>query len=102
VAQNQTAKAAAELEIAVELRPDYAQAWSDLRAARRLLSDIKGGQEALERAVVLNPHDETTHYRLGLVYLANRKPHKAIGHFQAALRHDPYDGATLYNLALTY
>jgi tetratricopeptide (TPR) repeat protein len=102
VGQKQTVKAAAELEIAVKLRPDFAPAWSDLGGARRLLGDIEGGQKALERAVALDPEDGTAQYRLGLVYLENREPHNAIEHFQSALRHEPGDRATLYNLALAY
>ncbi len=100
--QKEMDKAAAQLEIAVKLRPDYAKAWSDLGAARRLAGDTKGGQQALERAVALDPHDETAQYRLGLACLENREAHQAIGHFEVALRDDPNDRATLYNLALAF
>jgi Flp pilus assembly protein TadD len=102
VAEKEMGKAASELEIAVKLRPDYAEAWSDLGGVRRLEGDPKGGQQALERAVALNPDDGTAQYRLGLVCLENREPHKAIEHFKVALLHDPDDRATLYDLALAF
>jgi tetratricopeptide (TPR) repeat protein len=100
VAGKELEKASSELEIAVKLRPDYAEAWSDLGGIRRLEADPKGAQQALERAVALNPGDGTAQYRLGLQCLENGEPHKAIVPLQAALRHDPDDRATLYNLAL--
>lgn len=102
IAQKDMARAAAELEIAVKSRPDYAEAWSELGSARRLEGDTRGGQQALERAVALNPDDMTAQYRLGLACLENRQPHQAIEHFSAALLHDPDDRATLYNLALAF
>jgi Flp pilus assembly protein TadD len=102
VAQKEMGKAASELEIAVKLRPDYAKAWSDLGGVQRLGGDAKGAQQSLERAVALDPDDETTQYRLGLQCLENREPHKAIEHLKVALQHDPDDRATLYNLALAF
>src|SRR5260370_24120435 len=95
-------KGGSELEIAVKLRPDYAQAWSDLGGVRRVEGDLKGGQLALERAAALNPDDGTAQYRLGLVCLENREPHQAVEHFKVALLHEPDDRATLYNLALAF
>jgi Flp pilus assembly protein TadD len=100
IAQKQMGKAASELEIAVKLRPDYAQAWSDLGGVRRVRGDPEGAQQALVRAVALDPDDEKAQYRLGLQYLENRQPHRAIGCFNKALQHEPEDRAILYNLAL--
>jgi tetratricopeptide (TPR) repeat protein len=100
IEQKQMGKAASELEIAVKLRPDYAQAWSDLGGVQRVRGDPEGAQQALERAVALDPDDETAQYRLGLQYLENRQPHRAIGCFNKVLQHGPEDRAILYNLAL--
>ncbi len=100
IAQKEMGKGALELETAVKLRPDYAEAWSDLGGIRRLEGDPKSAQQALEKAVALSPDDEKAQYRLGLQYLENRQPHRAIGCFTRALRHDPNDRALLYNLEL--
>jgi len=100
IAQKQMGKASSELEVAVKSRPDYAKAWSDLGGVRRLEGDPKGAQQALERAVALDPGDETAQYRLGLQCLENREPHRAIDYFRKALQHEPDDRAILYNLAL--
>jgi Flp pilus assembly protein TadD len=100
LAQKERAKAISQLEIAVKLRPDYAQAWSDLGGVRRLEGDSKGAQQALERAVALDPHDEKAQYRLGVQCLENGRPHEAANYFSKALHGDPDDPAILYNLAL--
>jgi superkiller protein 3 len=94
-AQNQVDKAIFELQKAVQLRPDYAEAWSDLGGLRRLSLDQEGAVQALEKAVALNPDDATAQYRLGQQYLQNGDAGKAIEHFKRA---DPGDVATLYNL----
>lgn len=100
IGQKEMGKAASELEIAVKLRPDYAEAWSDLGGIRRIEGDPKGAQQALEQAVALKPDDEKAQYRLGLQYLESRQPHKAVDCFNKALQQDPEDRAILYNLAL--
>ena len=94
-AQNQVDKAIVELQKAVQLRPDYAEAWSDLGGLRRLSLNQKGAVQALEKAVALNPNDVTAQYRLGQQYLQNGDAGKAIEHLKKA---DPGDVATLYNL----
>jgi len=100
IAQKEMGKAASELESAVKLRPDYAEAWSDLGGIRRVEGDPKGAQQALERAVALQPGNEKAQYRLGVQYLENRQPHRAIDCFNKALQHEPEDRALLYNLTL--
>ena len=100
VAQKEMGNAVSELETAVMLRPNYAEAWSDLGGIRRLKGDAKSAQQALERAVALNPDDEKAQYRLGVQCLQNAEPHKAVDHLRKVLRHDPDDRAALYNLAL--
>lgn len=99
-AQNETEKAIAELQKAVQLRSDYAEAWSDLGGMRRLALDDDGARLALERAVALQPDDALAQYRLGLQYRKNGEPHKAVEHLRQALRYNPEDRATLYNLEL--
>ena len=96
--QEDVRKAAAELQQAVTLRPDFAEAWSDLGDARRTLMDDSGAIAALERAVALAPDDAVARTRLGSEYLGQHKPHLAVAHLQAAARLDPRDQSTLYSL----
>jgi tetratricopeptide (TPR) repeat protein len=86
----------AEFQKAVQLRPDYAEAWSDLGGMRRLVLDHDGALIALERAVELKPDDALTQYRLGQLYLEDGEALNAVEHLKQAVRNDPEDRATLY------
>jgi tetratricopeptide (TPR) repeat protein len=97
-ARDQIDDSIVELRKAVRLRPDYAEAWSDLGGMQRLALDREGAVEALERAVALNPGDAVAQYRLGQLYLQGGDAIKAIEHLKKALLSDPGDLATLYNL----
>jgi tetratricopeptide (TPR) repeat protein len=97
-AQNQIDKSIDELEKSIQLRPEYAEAWSDLGGMRRLSLDSSGAVQALEKAVALNPHDSTAQYRLGQLYLQGGETVKALDHLKIALLGDPSDVATLYSL----
>ena len=95
---NDVPKAAAQLQEAVALRPDYAEAWSDLGDARKTMLDGPGALAAFERAVSLAPDDAVAQTRLGSEYLNQRKPHPAVAHLREALRLDPKNQSTLYLL----
>src|ERR1700737_3490890 len=99
-AQDQTDKAMVELQTAVHLRPNYAEAWSDLGGMRRLALDKSGAIRALQRAVALKPDDALAQYRLGQLYLQDGHAFKAVEHLNQALFYAPNDRATLYNLML--
>ncbi|MBZ5594277.1 MAG: tetratricopeptide repeat protein [Acidobacteriia bacterium] len=96
--QNDVPKAAAQLQEAVTLRPDLAEAWSDLGDARKTLSDDAGALTAFERAVSLAPDDAVAQTRLGAEYLNQGKAHLAAAHLQEAARLDPTNQSTLYSL----
>lgn len=99
-AQDQTDKAMVEFQTAVRLRPNYAEAWSDLGGMRRLALDNAGAIGALQRAVALKPDDALAQYRLGQLYLHDGHTLKAVEHLKQALFYTPNDRATLYNLLL--
>jgi protein O-GlcNAc transferase len=98
--QNEVEKAAAELKAAVTLRPDFAEAWSDLGEARRTLLDDAGALAAFERSVKLDSENSVSRYRLGAEYLRQGKAHEAVLHLQEAFRLDPKNQSTLYSLQL--
>lgn len=99
-AHSELRQAASELEKAVSIRPGFAEAWSDLGDARRVLQDAAGSVAALERAVQLKPTDAVAQYRLGAEYLRQDKAHLALEHLEQAYRVNPEDQSTLNSLQM--
>jgi len=93
--QREAAKAASELQQAVALRPDFAEAWSDLGESRKNLFDADGALAAFRRAVELNPDDAVAQTRLGSKLLDAHEAHEAVSHLEAAVRLDPKDQSAL-------
>jgi protein O-GlcNAc transferase len=98
--QGEPEKAAARLAVAVSLRPDFAEAWSDLGQARKSQLDDAGALAAFQRAVALSPEDAVAQTRLGSEYLAQGKPREAIPHLQQAARLNPESQTALYSLQI--
>ncbi|MGH9665173.1 MAG: tetratricopeptide repeat protein [Bryobacteraceae bacterium] len=96
--ENRIDKAAEQLQEAVTLRPDFAEAWSDLGQARKVLLDGPGALAAFSRAVQLNPRDDIAQYRLGAEYLDEGKPHDAVEHLELACSLKPRNQSTLNSL----
>ncbi|MEO8657575.1 MAG: tetratricopeptide repeat protein [Bryobacteraceae bacterium] len=88
-------KAASELERAVALRPDFAEAWSDLGEARKTLFNDEGALEAYRRAVKLAPDDAIAQTRLGAALLDAGNAHEAAPHLEEAARLDPTNQSAL-------
>ena len=99
-AQDAPAQAMKELEKATAQRPDFAEAWSDLGQARKLLLDDEGALAAFARAVKLNPENAISRYRLGAEYLRQRKSVEAVKHLEEAYRLNPEDQSTLNALQM--
>lgn len=91
-------KAAAELQQAVSLQPDFAEAWSDLGSARKILLDDAGVLSAFEKAVRFAPNDPVAQERLGSELLSQGKAREALLHLEEAARLDAHDQTALYNL----
>ena len=72
-AQNQPRAAATRFETAVRIRPDFAEAWSELGQTRKQLLDDAGALTAFEHAVSANSSDAVAQYRLGAEYLHQGK-----------------------------
>jgi len=96
--QNEPKKAAAELNRALALRPDFAEAWSDLGQARLTLGDDAGALAAFERSVRLNPEGAVALTRLGSLYLQFGRARDAVPHLEKAARLDAENQTALYNL----
>jgi protein O-GlcNAc transferase len=96
--ENEIQKAAAHLNAAVMLRPDFPEAWSDLGQARKTLNDDAGALDAFKRAVEQGPGDAIAQYRLGSEYFHQGESHLAVLHLQKAFDLNPDDQSTLYVL----
>ncbi len=97
-AENKNSAALGHLQTAVSIRPDFAEAWSDLGAARSATGDSEGALLAFRKAVELNGHEAIAQYRLGAEYLRRAEPQLAIEPLQAAYRLNPEDQSTLNSL----
>jgi tetratricopeptide (TPR) repeat protein len=77
IAEQKKGEAATHLERAAKLRPDFPEA---LVAVARLRSDAKQYDDAialLERAIALQPRNETAHYNLMMAYRNAGRPAEA-------------------------
>jgi len=99
-ARHDTDRAVSDLERAVALRPDFAEAWSDLGEARKSLFDDEGALACFRRSVALNPDDAVAQTRLGLNLLNRGNPKDAIAPLQHAAGIDPNNQSTLNALQL--
>lgn len=98
--QNEIEKAAAGLQRAVALRPDFAEAWSDLGQARKTLLDDDGAFAAFQRSVELDAADAISQYRLGAEYLRRGDAGEAVRHLRESYRLNPRNQSTLHSLQL--
>ena len=89
------------LERAVSIRPDFAEAWSELGLARKAKGDDSGALSALQKAIALNPQSAIAQYRLGVEYLRSAQPDLALPPLEAAYRLQPEDQSTLNALQNT-
>lgn len=98
--QHHPEAALADLERAVRLQPDYAEAWYELGVTRHASLDEAGALSAFEQVIRLDPANGGARFRLGSAYLRSGKPRQAIEHLREALRLDPDNRAALYNLQM--
>ena len=98
--QNAVDQAAAQLSAAVALRPDFAEAWSDLGQARKTLLQDAPALAAFERAAALSPADPVVQTRLGSELLDEGKIPPAVKHLREAARLDTRNQTALYKLQL--
>jgi Flp pilus assembly protein TadD len=92
---SQIDSASAQLSLAVKIAPDFAEAWSDLGAARKTLLDDAGALTAFERAVTLSPSDPVALSRLGNELYHQGKLKRAIAELEKARNLSPKDQTTL-------
>jgi tetratricopeptide (TPR) repeat protein len=96
--RNEPQQAADHLGKAVSLRPDFAEAWSDLGQTRKTLLDDPGALAAFRKAVAAGPDDAIAQYRLGSEYLHQGEARLAVQHLRQAVALNPDDQSALYAL----
>ena len=89
-----------QLDRAVALAPDYAQAHAYRGQVLAMLG--RPALDAFQRALALDPHLVLAHYFLGRYYMEQRLPDLARGEFEAALALDRENPALGVDIALSY
>ena len=89
------AAALTHLEKAVQLNPNFPEAWSELGATQQLLQDDAAAVRSYQHAVTLNPADSVAQYRLGAELSHLGKAAEAIGPLKSAYNLNPQDQSTL-------
>jgi tetratricopeptide (TPR) repeat protein len=72
-----------ELETAIALDPNYADAYSLLSFAYAYAGEAAKGLQTMRKALSLNPGNETYIFNLAQMYLNNRNPDEAISIFES-------------------
>jgi len=85
------------LRRAVELDPEYVEAWNDLGLHYAKEHDYEKAREALAKAVALRG-EPYQNYNLALVLVKLEKPEEAVEYFREALRMDPKMKEAHWNL----
>ena len=98
-AQGNNDNAISDLESAIGLRSEYADAWFDLSQLKHSKGDVDGALAAARKVVELNPKNASAQSWLGRLYLENDDPTQAVKHLKIARSLGEDDKATLYSLA---
>lgn len=101
-AQSQDAKANQHLDKAAALKPDSAEARTNLAANLVRLGKLAPAQEQFEKAVELEPRNFDTNHNLGEFYVRAGKLPEAAEYLERAQGIDPTSYDNGYDLALAY
>lgn len=96
--QNEPDTALTELDRAIALRPNYAEAFVAQGFIRKWQHNDTAAIGAFKKAAVLSPENFDAHYELGCAYLRADEPSPAVEPLRQAARLKPGDRSTLYQL----
>ncbi len=100
--QGREEEALAQLQAALRLKPDYADAWAELGNLRHDRGDWQGAEEAYRKAIEYNPALEGAYYNLGNVAQGRGEWEAAIAYYQEALGRNPRYAEARNNLGQAY
>lgn len=84
----------------VSFAPDYAEAWNNLGGEYRTLKQWDKAEQALRRALALDPGRANAHLNLALLFLERGKVSEARANLQEAVKKDPQVAAPHYLLGV--
>ena len=101
--QGRYGAAVTEFEAALLLAPQSATAYYNLGNALRLWGDFKGAENALKRAVSIQPGFPPAHFALGLIY-GDRvgQEHEGLAAFRKAVELDPAYAEAYFNIGIVH
>lgn len=100
--QGQWDEAIAEYSEAIELDPDYAQAYNNRGWIYRTKTEYDNAIADFNKAIELDPSNHTTHTNLGSVYHSIGKYDKAIAEHNKAIELEPGFAAAYFNRGNEY
>lgn len=101
-AQSQNAKALEHFQIAVQLKPDSAEARTNLAASLSHLGKTEQAAEQFRKALALEPKDYDANHNLGEFYVQSGKLADAAPYLEEAQRINPAAYDNSYDLAMAY
>jgi Flp pilus assembly protein TadD len=93
------AEAQKEYQMAVDLKPDYTDAWIALARAYQDAGDKAKALEVLKDAESQNAGDAAVHFSLGIYYMNAQQLDEAEAAFKKSLELDPSNVEVLFHLA---
>jgi superkiller protein 3 len=95
-------KAILFLKKAIELNPEFSEAYYNLGLSYERLGEYKDSIKSLNKAITLSPDDANAYYALGYVYYQKKKYKKAVEAFEHSARLKPDNPFTYSKLGHTY
>jgi Flp pilus assembly protein TadD/peroxiredoxin len=95
------AEAVRNLQEAVRMRPDWAEAHTNLAVACQMQRRMRVAEDHFVRAVQLKPNLLQPHFGLGLLYLDADQLDKAVEHLQVTIQLQPNFAEGYHRLGLT-
>ncbi len=87
-------KSLASLRRAVDIYPDYVDAWTNMGVVYAQLNDFARAEGAFKRALEIEPNDPVIRRKLGYLYLANERWDKALAELEISKSLNPSDAQT--------
>lgn len=98
--QNEIDQAVHHYQLAIELNPNYIQAYNNLGVAMNRRNRPDQAIKHFRRALEIDRTYANAHYNLGVTLLNRKKPTQAIRHFRRAWRERPHMAQAPYHIGL--